>query len=488
MRKRSELKPYQDRMNRHLVSAFKRLPGALLAVEMSLGKTVTVATTLRDLLDEFVIRKALIIAPLRVAQMTWPDEFQAWEHLKPIKWKSLCGTRVGQTVTPEQRMKWLREALDDPSCEVVIINRENVTWLYEAVGGAKKWPFDFLVYDESSRLKEGSKRTGSKRISEFGVLAKVREKMDGVIELSGTSAPNGLIDLWGQIYVIDQGRRLGTTKKAFLERWFDADYMGWNHTPKPNAEKEIMARIKDVMLSLKAAEVISLPPVVSLPVWVDLSKSEMATYKRFERDMALEEYDIDAVNRGVLTFKLLQFANGHVYRQIEDTYPPQREVIHFHDRKLAALDSIIAETNGANLLVAYSFKFDLAALKKRYPKARVATDEGVMEAWNKGKVPMMLAHPASIGHGMNIQFGGHNIVWFGLNPSLELYQQFNARLPRPGQTAARVYVRHILARNTFDARIFNVLGERGATQDRITDAVNWWRKSILADEKVKGTG
>ncbi len=341
--------------------------------------------------------------------------------------------------------------------------------------------FDFLVYDESSRLKEGSKRTGSKRMSEFGVYAKVRSKMSGVIELTGTPAPGGLIDLWGQVYVIDQGARLGTTKKAFLSRWFDADYQGWNYTPKPNAEREIMERLKDVMLSLKAEEVLKLPKVIASNVWVDLTKKEMADYKRFERTMALEEHDIEAVNRGVLTFKLLQYANGHVYRKNEDVYPPTREIVHIHNGKLDALDSIVAESAGGNILVAYSFKFDLAAIRKRYPKARLATDEGVMADWNKGKVRMMLCHPAQIGHGINIQFGGHAIVWFGLNPSLELYQQLNARLPRPGQPNAFVTVQHILTRCIFDEKLICVLDDRDATQDRITDAVKWHVKGAATE-------
>lgn len=470
---RDDLTGYQARLVRRLLKRFGRRPGALLAVGMGLGKTVTTATVLRDLLDAFEVRKVLIVAPLRVAQMTWPQEFGKWRHLRAIRWKSLAGTRVGQKVTPEQREKWLREALTDPLCEVVIVNRENLAWLYKAVGGEKGWPFDFMVYDESSRLKEGSKRTGSKRLSEFGALAKVRPRMSGVIELTGTPAPKGLIDLWGQFYIIDMGRRLGTTKTAFLSRWFEADYMGWNYTPRPNAEREIMERVSDVMISLKAEDVLQLPPVVYSNVMVDLTKKEWEDYRRLEREMALEEHDIEAVNRGVLTFKLLQYANGHVYRTDESVYPPKREAIRFHDAKLDALDSIVAELNGANLLVAYTFKFDLAAIRKRYPKARLATDEGVLDAWNAGDVPMLLAHPASIGHGMNIQFGGHNIAWFGLTPSLELYQQFNARLPRPGQTAERVFVRHILARGTFDEKLISVLAERDATQDRITEAVRW---------------
>lgn len=481
MKLESEMHRYQRSLRRRLVKDFGKKPGALLAVEMALGKTVTTASALRDLLDQFSVRRALIVAPLRVAQKTWPDEFQGWQHLRVLKWKSLSGTEIGQKVSPKQRAQWLAEFLEDPTMEVLIINRENVVWLYRELQRRNiPWPFDCLIYDESSRLKEGSPLTKNKikrkrNLSEFGVYVKVRRFMSYVIELTGTPTPGGLSDLWGQLYVIDQGLRLGTTKTAFRDRWFTADYMGWDYAPKPHAEAEIMARVKDVMVSMKARDYVKLPPVMTLPelppVWVDLSKKEMADYRRFVREMALEEHDIDAVNRGVLTGKLLQYANGSVYRTNEDT--EVREVVHIHSRKLDALESLVQEINGANLLVAYSYKFDLAAIRKRFPKARVADEPGALDDWNKGKVSMLLAHPASIGHGMNIQFGGHHIVWYGLNASLELYQQFNARLPRPGQAAKKVYIHHIMTRGTFDERVVEILSNRDATQERIIEAVRY---------------
>jgi len=370
----------------------------------------------------------------------------------------------------------LQNFLNDPLGEILIVNRENVVWLYKTLQDLGiEWPFDLLIYDESSRLKEGKKRTGTRALSEFGVYAKVRKHMDFVIELTGTPTPKGLIDLWGQLHVIDQGERLGTTKKAFLSRWFESDFKGWNFTPCPHAEKEIMGRVKDVMVSMKARDYVKLPPVMTLPDlparWVDLTPKQLRDYRRFEKELALEEHDIEAVNRGVLTFKLLQYANGSVYRTDEDVCSPVRETIHFHDLKLAELDSIVAETNGANLLVAYSFKFDLLRIKKKYPNAREAVEPDAIDAWNRGEVQMLLAHPASIGHGMNLQFGGHHIVWFGLNASLELYQQLNARLPRPGQKAGHVFIHHILTAGTFDARLIGILADRDATQDRITEAV-----------------
>lgn len=473
MKTEADLRDYQGALTSRLISDFGVKPGALLAVEMGLGKTVVCATAIRRLLDQFEVRRVLVVAPLRVAQKTWPDEFREWKHLAPIHWYAVAGT-IGQKLTAAQRKKLLQDFLDDPLGEVLIINRENVVWLYKTLQEmGVPWPFDMLVYDESSRLKEGKKRTGNKNLSEFGVYAKVRRAMDYVVELSGTPTPKGLIDLWGQVVVIDLGERLGTTKKAFLSRWFESDYNGWNYTPYPHSEDEIMTRIADIMVSMKAKDYVELPKVPKIPpIYVDLTKKQMADYKRFQRELALEEHDIEAVNKGVLTNKLLQFANGSIYRNLE-TEPPTRELVHIHDHKLAALESIVAETNGANLLVAWSFKFDRDKIKKKFPFARDATEEGALEDWNKGKVRMLLTHPASIGHGMNIQFGGHHLVWYGLNSSLELYQQLSARLPRPGQPSSHVYIYHILTRGTFDERLVTLLADRDVTQDRITDAVKW---------------
>lgn len=483
MRQLEDLRVYQREVAEDLFWDHGEKPGALLAIEMSLGKTVTTATACRWLLDCCMIRKVLIIGPLRVAQKTWPDEFGEWAHLRPLHWHGLCGS-IGQKLTPTKRLDLLKAFLNDPKAEIAIINRENVVWLYNALQELKvKWPFDCLVYDESSRLKEGKKRTASKRMSEFGVLCRVRKHLSYVIELTGTPSPNGLQDLWGQISLIDLGERLGTTKTAFLNEFFDSDYMGWSYTPKDGAEEEIMSRVSDLMISLKARDHVDLPPVMTAPelppILVDLTKKQMADYRRFERELALEEHDIEAVNKGVLTFKLLQFGQGSVYRtdEMEET----KEVIDIHELKVDALERLVSELNGANLLVAYAYRFDIDRIKKRFPKARLATEPGVLDAWNRGEVQMLLAHPASLGHGLNLQFGGHHMVWYGLTPSLELYQQMNARLPRPGQPADTVFIHHILARGTFEhTRLIKVLGERDATQDRITEAVRWQMKEAMS--------
>lgn len=478
MRTIDDLRGYQWRLAERLFWDFGQKPGVLLSVDMGLGKTVTTATAIRWFLDCFLVRRVLIVAPLRVAQKTWPDEFEGWEHLRPLHWKCLVG-KVGQKPTAQQRARWLREFLDDPKSEIAIINRENVVWLYRQLQAWNEpWPFDLLVYDESSRLKEGRKRTAGKNLSEFGVWTKVRKEMQFVIELTGTPTPKGLIDLWGQISLIDLGSRLGTTKTAFLRRWFTSVQVGQHvgavkWSPMPHAEDEIMGRVSDLMVSMRAEDYLELPPVVKNEVYVDLTAKEMADYKRFKKTLALEEHDIEAVNQGVLTNKLLQYANGSVYRQDPNDPDAPRELVHIHDHKLAALESIVEETNGANLLVGWSFKFDRDRIRKRFPWARSADEEGVLDDWNAGKVRMLLTHPASIGHGMNVQFGGHHLVWFGLNSSLELYQQLSARLHRSGQPADRVYIHHILTRGTFDERLVEVLGERDATQERITDTTRW---------------
>ncbi|MEP2533494.1 SNF2-related protein [Shimia sp.] len=474
----SNLRPYQRELAESLFADFGDKPGALLAVEMSLGKTVLTATAARWLLDCFLVRKVLIIAPLRVAQKTWPDEFAEWKHLTPLHWKTLSG-KIGQKVTPKQRIAWLREFLDDPRSEVLIVNRENVAWLYNTLTEwGVTWPFEGLIYDESSRLKEGKKRTGNKNLSEFGALVKARKHMSWIVELTGTPAPNGVADLWGQISLIDLGERLGTTKTAFLNRWFNSFQVGGHfaarkYAPKPGAEEDILSRIEDITYSLKAKDYVDLPPVVPSERWVDLTATQLKAYRRFERELALEEHDIEAANRGVLTMKLLQYANGSVYRQDPNDEEAPRETIPIHDHKLFALESIVHEIGNESLLVAYSFEFDLERIKRKFPYAREATEEGVLDAWNRGEVRMLLAHPASIGHGMNLQFGGHHCCWYGLTASLELYQQFNARLPRPGQESERVFLHHILTRGTFDERLLTVLQDKDATQERITDAVKW---------------
>lgn len=452
-----DFRPYQ----RWMADLAYRLPAVLIGAEMGLGKTGAVLHALRRMLDETVIRKVLIVAPLYVAQNTWPEEIRCWDFARPMTYSILTGEESE------------RRAAAHENTEIHIINRENIVWLWQLFG--RQWPYDCLVYDEASRLKAGSKRTkitkrkdGSvtgRKLSEFGALSQTRGFYSKVIEMSGTPAPNGLIDLWGPVYILDQGRRLGAKKSAFLDRWFKQDRYTYKIDPFPHSRGEIMGLISDVMVSLREEDYLSLPPLVIDDRWVTLPAAILQQYRRFERTMVLQEYDIEAVSAGVLTNKLLQFSNGGLYQS-------DGAVVPVHDLKLKALESIVEEACGAPVLVAYSYKFDLERIRKRFPKFRVFGESpSDMRDWNAGKIPGLIVHPASAGHGLNFQYGGHIMVWYGLTWSLELYKQFNKRLHRSGQTSERVYMHRILAHGTEDEHMLAALEAKGNTQDHITETV-----------------
>lgn len=434
-----------------------------LGADMGLGKTAAVLWAVRRLLDQGVVSKVLIVAPLYVAENTWPDEIVEWDFARPLSFSVMTGTDKE------------REAARMEPTEVHIINRENIVWLWRKWG--RKWPYDMLVYDEASRLKAGSPRTkpqarkdgtvGGPKLSSFGALCRARIWFKRIVEMSGTPAPNGLRDLWGQIYLLDQGERLGRTKTAFQQRWFNMSRDGpiVRLEPKDHAHREIMGSLKDIMVSLKTEDYLQLPPVVVNKRWVKFSTRVMSKYKEFERTSFMEEYDVEAVNKGVLVNKLLQFANGSIYQDDRTAQP-------IHDLKLIELESIVAEANGAPIMVAYSYQFDLDNIKRKFPKVRVFGDrKDDMKDWNAGRIPILVLHPASAGHGLNFQHGGNIAVWYGLNWSLELYHQFNKRLHRSGQKAERVFLHHILARGTADEDVMRALNRKGATQDAIMDAV-----------------
>lgn len=434
-----------------------------LAAEMGLGKTGAVLWAMVRLMDDMQVFNPLIVAPLNVAENTWPEEIATWDFARHLKYRVVTGDE-------NQRIA----ALEYPA-DVTIINRENLRWLQEHLG-SRRWNFDMLIYDEASRLKAGNKRTnpqprkdGSvsniRRLSEFGILRKMRFKFKRVVELSGTPAPNGLIDLWGPIYIIDQGKRLGTSRDAFKKRWFVESKYDYSIKPHDWSEAEIMERIGDVFFSLREEDYLKLPPMIVRDHRVRMPQKAMEAYRRFERDFVLEEFDLEAANGGVLTNKLLQFANGSLY--LDD-----RSVAHVHDAKLDALDSIVTEAMGQPILMAYSFQFDMDRIKKRFPFVRVYGEgKNDTKDWNAGRIKLMLTHPASAGHGLNFQHGGNIAVWYGLTWSLELYRQFIKRLHRSGQTAEKVILHRIITRDTADENVLGVLDMKGATQDRITDAV-----------------
>lgn len=447
-------------------------PGVYLGAEMGLGKTGACLLALVWLMEQGIITNPLIVAPLNVAENTWPDEIATWDFARHLTYRVVTGTE-------EERIAALRYP-----AQVTIINRENLVWLQEHLT-SRHFRYDMLIYDEARRLAGGSKRTtpskradGTKAVhrnlSEFGILRKMRFRFKKIVELSGTPAPQGLTDLWGPIFLIDEGKRLLTSKTKFMQRWFNEDRYDYSIEPRHGAEEEIMDRIKDVFFSLREEDYLTLPPLMLDDRKAHLPPAAMEQYRRLERDMVLDEHAIEAVNSGVLTGKLLQLANGSLYLDSDNPAEPSAkgESVRIHDAKLDVLESIMSEANGAPVLVAYSFKFDVLAIKRRFPKVRIF-GEGANDTkdWNAGRIGMMLTHPASAGHGMNFQHGGNIAVWYGLPWSLELYKQFIKRLHRQGQKADRVMLHRIIAAGTMDEKLVKVLGVKDATQDRITNAV-----------------
>lgn len=474
--KESDFRKYQTWMADQIVD----LPGVYLGAEMGLGKTGASLLAIRKLLDSGEVKKVLVVAPLRVAEETWPEEIRTWEFSRELTFRVVTGT-------PDQRVA----ALKTPA-QITIVNRENLRWLLKGIG-LSRWNFDMIVYDEGSRLKRGVLATNPKpnskgetpdpRMTELGCLHRVHRKTKKMVVLSGTPSPNGLIDLYGPIFAIDQGSRLGSSMSAFKLRFFREDRYTNKVTPLPGSQEAIMERLDGVFFSLREEDYLDLPPLVIRDHKVKLPKKAMDKYHEMEREMALDlktsrgtEETIEAVNNGVLTQKLLQIANGSVYtgsiwdEMIEDWLP--KESIKVHDKKLDVLDSIVEEAAGRPILVAYSFKFDKDAILKRFPQARVFGERrSDKRDWDEGKIPILVTHPASAGHGLNFQKSSNIAVWYGLTWSLELYQQFVKRLHRSGQKEDQVFLHRILSEGTADMTVADVLSMREVTQDRITEAV-----------------
>lgn len=458
-----ELRGYQ----RYITKKCHELKKLLVAVDMSLGKTAAVLTFLLSIFERWPKVKVLVIAPKRVAEETWPAEIKLWRHLRPLR--KQFAVMVG---TPAQRRAALKR-----DCFIYIINKENLQWLWQEIGGDAGWFWDIMVIDEASMLKDGKKRTkragggkGSQPLSRFGIVARARQHCWRIVEMSGTPSPEGIHNLWGLFYVLDGGERLGTSKDAFTKRWFDTGFMGYDMDPLPGAEKEIIRRCSDLMVSLRAEDHIKLPPVLTHPNntrWVNLPKEVMREYREFERELYSKKYDVEAVSSGVLTNKLLQFANGSMYRE-------RGKSVWVHDCKIDALEELLDDLDGHHAIIAWSYKFDKEAIKKRFGKKITFLDEAgknVIKDWNAGRIRNLATHPGSISHGMNLQFGGWNAIWYGLQHSGETYRQFNMRLPRPGQRHPFVAIHHILARGTKDEDVIESQEFKKAREDTVRDAV-----------------
>jgi SNF2 family DNA or RNA helicase len=442
MRFLSDLHQYQL----HAIDFIKREKRCLLAISMGLGKTISTLTAINDLIDSFTIRKTLIIAPLRVANSVWAQEAELWDHTKHLK-VSIC------TGNERQRLTALMQDAD-----IFVINRENVEWL---VKSQKNWRFDCVVVDESDSFKNAS----SKR---FRALRKVLPDTTHMVLLSGTPSPNGLLDVWAQMYLIDFGERLGRTMTSYKDRFFEKDYMGYNFTLREGSAGKIHDLLRDKVLSMNSKDYLELPDRISLVEPVDLPPSTLREYKDFETTLLAtlpDGEEIEAMNAAVLAGKLLQYANGAIYTDEHHNWT------NIHDVKLDALAEIIENNSGENILVAYNFKHDLAKLQQRFPSGvALDKDPNTVVRWQQGKIKLMFAHPQSAGHGLNLQDGGCLAVWFGLTWSLGHYLQFNARLHRQGQQRP-VRIIHIIASDTIDERVVSVLSLKGAVQNNLLNAL-----------------
>ena len=430
-----------DYIESHSISA--------VLLDMGLGKTSITLTAINDLLfDSFDVHKVLVVAPLRVARDTWSAEIEKWSHLKDLRYSVVVGTE-------RERLK----ALSIPA-DIYIINRENVQWLIEDSG----FPFDFdmAVIDELSSFKNHQ----SKR---FKAFMKVRPKLKRIVGLTGTPAGNGLLDLYAEFRLLDMGERLGRFISQYRDAYFQPDKRNgmiiYSYKPLPYAEQQIYDKISDITISMKATDHLKMPELISSEYNVQLTEKQKEKYEKLKKELVLtsDDNEVTAANAAALSNKLSQMASGAVYSD-------DGSIVEVHNGKLDALEDIIESMNGKPLLVAYWFKHDLERIKKRFDVREIKSSEDISD-WNDGKIPVALIHPASAGHGLNLQSGGSTLVWFSLPWSLELYQQTNARLWRQGQTSNTVVIQHIITKDTIDAKILNALKAKDTTQAELISAV-----------------
>ena len=430
-------------------------PVAAILLQMGLGKSVITLTAIQRLLEQGEVRRVLIIAPLRVARDTWPEEIRKWDHLQDLTFSVAVGT------AGERRAALMK------GCEVTMINRENVPWLIEQSGIPFRW--DMVVIDELSGFKNWQARR-------FRSLMKVRPFVKRIVGLTGTPSPNGYMDLFAEYRLLDMGERLGRFIGRYREVYFTPDRWGngqvFSWKLRPGADEAIFRKISDITVSMKSVDHLKMPECVMNNIPVHMDKREKNLYETLKEELFLRVVnrdglkEIDAKNASVLCNKLSQMANGAVYTD-------DSEVARIHDRKLDALEDLIEAANGNPLLVAYWYQHDIDRIRQRFPEVRVLKSSEDIRDWNAGKIPVGAIHPASAGHGLNLQAGGSTLVWFGLTWSLELYQQTNARLWRQGQKADTVVIHHLVTEGTIDERILQALGQKDRSQESLIDAVRF---------------
>lgn len=435
---------YQEYATRYILEH----PVSAVFLSCGLGKSVITLTAINDLLfDSFEVRKVLVIAPIRVATSTWPSEIRKWDHLKGLTYSVAVGSE-------RERMMALGRKAD-----IYITNRESVEWLVERSG--VPFDFDMIVIDELSSFK-------SHQAKRFKALLKVRPDVKRIVGLTGTPSSNGLADLWAEFRLLDLGERLGRYITQFRQRWFVPDKRNgvviFSYKPIDGAEDAIYERISDITISMRSADYLNLPECVMNEVVVDMDEKERKVYETFRKEMVAEigDREIDAVNAASLSGKLLQMSNGAVYDQ-DGGY------MTIHDRKLDALEDLIEGMNGRSVLVAYWFRHDAERIKARFSVREIRTEKDI-DDWNNGLIPVAIIHPASAGHGLNLQEGGSTLIWFGLTWSLELYMQTNARLHRQGQKDT-VIIYHIICRGTVDEKVMEALKRKEGIQDALMEAV-----------------
>jgi SNF2 family DNA or RNA helicase len=442
MLSRDNLHAYQNKA----IDFIKDKKRCALFLDLGLGKTATSLTTISDMIDSFTCSKVLIIAPLRVANSVWAQEASKWSHTKHLRVSVVTGSE-------KKRLSALQFDAD-----VYVINRENIPWLVKHYG--KRFPFDAIFVDESSSFKNAT----SKR---FKALKAVSSLTDYMVLLTGTPSPNGLIDLWAQMYLVDYGASLGKTLTAYRDRYFETDYHGFSYKIRAGASQKIHEAISDKVISMQAADYLELPEKIILTELLELPEQAQTAYDTFEKELFLtlaDGQELEAMNAAVLANKLLQFCSGATYTDANGNYSV------LHDVKIEALKELV-EQNDEPMLVAYNFKSDLERLLKAFPDAVVLDkDPNTINRWNNGGIKMLLAHPQSAGHGLNLQHGGSLMVWFSMQWNLEYYQQFNARLYRQGQTKP-VRVVHLIAKGCLDERVIKVLNSKDANQLSLLNAL-----------------